>query len=156
MKNYLLKLAAAVVAVLAGAIVYSVPAQSVSGSLQAVHKGTAARATVYLSLPGGVHANSNRPGNEYQIPTVVKVTPPRGVIVGRVSYPAGRNRKFAFSETPINVYEGRVPFTFTVKVPANYKEKTVRITASVRFQACTEEVCYAPKTRSVTLTGNVQ
>jgi DsbC/DsbD-like thiol-disulfide interchange protein len=155
MKKHLLQTAAAVL-VLGIAFVCATSAQSVSGSLGTVHKGTAARGTVYLSLPGGTHANSNRPGNEYQIPTVVRVTPPRGVIVGRVSYPAGRNRKFAFSETPINVYEGRVPFTFTVKVPAGYKGETVRITASVRYQACTDEVCYAPKTKTVTLTANVQ
>ena len=156
MKNYVLKTAAGAIFVLVGGLAYTATAQSVSGSLGTVHKGTAARGTVYLSLPGGVHANSNHPGNEYQIPTVVKVTPPRGVVVSRVSYPAGRNRKFAFSETPINVYEGRVPFTFTVKVPGSYKGETVRITATVRYQACTEEVCYAPKTKTVTLTANVQ
>ena len=156
MKKYLLRTTAAAIFVFVGGVTCTVTAQSVSGSLGTIHKGTAARGTVYLSLPGGTHANSNRPGNEYQIPTVVKVTPPRGVIVSRVSYPAGRNRKFAFSETPINVYEGRVPFTFTVKVPASYGGESVRITASVRYQACTEEVCYAPKTKTVTLSAKVQ
>lgn len=156
MTNYLVKTAVAAIFVFVGGLAFTVTAQSVSGTLGTVHKGTGARGTVYLSLPGGTHANSNRPGNEYQIPTVVKVTPPRGVTVSRVSYPAGRNRKFAFSETPINVYEGRVPFTFTVKVPASYKGESVRVTASVRYQACTEEVCYAPKTKTVTLTAKVQ
>lgn len=145
---------AAILVAVAG--VLSASAQSVSGSLGALHKGTPARATVYLSLPAGVHANSNRPGNEYQIPTVVRASSVRGVKVGRVAYPGGRNRKFAFSETPINVYEGRVPFTFTVTVPRGFPGKTVRVDVSVRYQACTEEVCYAPKTKSVTLTANVQ
>lgn len=131
-------------------------AQSVSGSLGTLKKGVPTRATVYLSLPAGTHANSNRPGNEYQIPTVVRASSGRGVKVGRVMYPRGRSRKVAFSETPINVYEGRVPFTFTVTVPATYQGKTVRVEASVRYQACTDEVCYAPKTKSVTLTANVQ
>ena len=139
-----------------GGIVLSASAQSVSGSLGTVHKGTPARATVYLTLPGGVHANSNRPGNEYQIPTVVRASSTRGVKVGRVAYPRGRNRKFAFSETPINVYEGRVPFTFTVTVPPGFQGKTVRVDVSVRYQACTEEVCYAPKSKTVALTANVQ
>jgi hypothetical protein len=156
MGKHLLKAAAAVSLVLAAGVVLSASAQSVSGSLGTVHKGTPARATVYLSLPGGQHANSNRPGNEYQIPTVVRASAARGVKIGRVAYPRGRNRKFAFSDTPINVYEGRVPFTFTVTVPATYSGKTVRVNVSVRYQACTEEVCYAPKTKSVTLAANVQ
>jgi DsbC/DsbD-like thiol-disulfide interchange protein len=156
MTKHLLRAAMAATLIFAAGIVMNASAQSVSGSLGTVHKGTPARATVYLSLPGGVHANSNRPGNEYQIPTVVRASSTRGVKVGRVAYPRGRNRKFAFSETPINVYEGRVPFTFTVTVPAGFQGKTVRVDVSVRYQACTEEVCYPPKSKTVTLTANVQ
>lgn len=142
--------------IVAGAFALTASAQSVSGSLGTIHKGTPTRATVYLKLPAGTHANSNRPGNEYQIPTVVKAASGRGVRVGVVSYPHGVNRKFAFSEAPINVYQGTVPFRFNVTVPATYAGKTVRVDVSVRYQACTEEVCYAPKTKTVVLTANVQ
>jgi hypothetical protein len=155
MRNQLLRAATAALLVAAG-FVLSASAQSVSGSLPTVHKGTPTRATVYLKLPAGQHANSNRPGNEYQIPTVVKASAARGVKVSVVSYPRGVNRKFAFSDTPINVYQGSVPFHFNVTVPASYSGKTVRVEVSIRYQACTEEVCYAPKTKSVTLTANVQ
>src|SRR5436853_4163355 len=113
MKKNVLRAAIATFALSVGFVV-SASAQSVSGSLPTVHKGTPTRATVYLKLPGGTHANSNRPGNEYQIPTVVKVSGGRGVKVSAVSYPRGTNRKFAFSETPINVYQGSVPFRFNV------------------------------------------
>jgi DsbC/DsbD-like thiol-disulfide interchange protein len=155
MKKHVL-MAAATLFVIAAAFVVATSAQSVSGSLGTVHKGTPARATVYLKLPAGQHANSNRPGNEYQIPTVVKASAARGVKVGVVSYPRGVNRKFAFSDTPINVYQGSVPFRFNVTVPASFTAKTVTVNVSVRYQACTEEVCYAPKTKTVTLTANVQ
>jgi len=155
MKKQGLRVAAAVFTV-AVAFAVSASAQSVSGSLPTVHKGTATKATVYLKLPGGTHANSNRPGNEYQIPTVVRASGARGVKIGAVTYPRGVNRKFAFSETPINVYQGTVPFRFNVTVPANYQGKTVTVNVSVRYQACTEEVCYTPKTKTMTLTANVQ
>ena len=155
MKKYVLRAAITAFAIVVGFGV-SASAQSVSGSLPTVHKGTPTRATVYLKLPAGQHANSNRPGNEYQIPTVVRASSARGVKVGAVSYPRGMNRKFAFSDTPINVYQGTVPFRFNVTVPASYAGKTVRVDVSVRYQACTEEVCFAPKTKTVTLTANVQ
>jgi DsbC/DsbD-like thiol-disulfide interchange protein len=130
--------------------------QSVSGSIGngTVAKGQTARGTVLMTIPGGLHVNSNRPSSEYAIPTVVTVRG-SGVRLGRVTYPRGRNRKFQFSENAINVYEGRVSFPFTITVPANFRGKRVRVTASVKYQACTDEVCYPPKTKNIVLTARV-
>jgi len=132
-------------------------AQTVTGSIGkgSVERGKAARGTIVLSIPGGLHVNSSRPASEYAIATVVKVSGASGVRVTGLTYPKGKNRKFEFSEDTINVYEGRVSFPFTVTVPASFKGKTIRVTASVKYQACTNEVCYPPKTKSITLTANV-
>ena len=132
-------------------------AQSVSGKIGngSVVKGIAARATVTLNIPGGLHVNSSRPGSEYAIPTTVTARS-AGVKVSGVSYPRGRNRKFSFSENTINVYEGRATFSFNVTVPATFRGKTVSVNVAVRYQACTDEVCYAPKTKNVTLTAQVK
>lgn len=130
-------------------------AQTVSGSIGAVKRGGSVRGTVVLSIPGNLHVNSSRPNSEYAIPTTVRVSA-AGAKVGAVSYPRGRNRKFAFSEDTLNVYEGRAAFGFNLTVPANYKGNTVKVRAVVRFQACTDEVCYAPKTQEVTLTAQVR
>ena len=108
-----------------------------------------------LTVPGGLHVNSSRPNSEYAIPTTVKLSAV-GARVGTVSFPRGKNRKFAFSEDTINVYEGRTAFGFNVIVPANYKGSTVKVRAVVRYQACTDEVCYPPKTKEITLTAQVR
>lgn len=130
-------------------------AQTVSGSIGAVKRGGSVRGTVVLSIPGNLHVNSSRPNSEYAIPTTVRLSA-AGAKVGAVSYPRGKNRKFAFSEDTLNVYEGRAAFGFNLTVPANYKGNTVKVRAVVRFQACTDEVCYAPKTQEVTLTAQVR
>lgn len=130
-------------------------AQTVGGSIGAVKRGGSVRGTVTLSIPGGLHVNSNRPNSEYAIATTVRVSA-AGAKTGAVSYPRGKNRKFAFSEDTLNVYEGRAAFGFNLTVPANYKGSTVKVRAVVRFQACTDEVCYAPKTQEVTLTAQVK
>lgn len=131
-------------------------AQTVTGSLSngSVSRGKPARGTIEMTIPGGLHVNSNRPSSEYAIPTVVTLNA-TGARVGNVIYPKGKNRKFQFSENPINVYEGRVRFPFTVMVPANGKGNVVRVRASVRYQACTDEVCYPPRTKSVVITARV-
>jgi DsbC/DsbD-like thiol-disulfide interchange protein len=146
--------------VLALFFVSNANAQSVSGSIAngTIKRGGSARGMVVLNIPGGLHTNSNRPAGENLIPTRVTVSG-SGVKLSAVSYPRGKNKKFSFqdpTDKPLNVYEGRVAFNFNVTVPASYKGNTVRIRAVVRYQACNDEVCFAPKNQEVTLTANVR
>jgi len=132
-----------------------VKAQNVSGSIGAVSRGGSVKGTITLSIPGGLHVNSSRPNSQYAIPTTVKVSA-AGAKTSAINYPRGKNRKFQFSEDTLNVYEGTVSFPFTLTVPANFKGNTVRVRAVVRFQACTDEVCYPPKSKEITLTARVK
>ena len=132
-------------------------AQNINGSITggAVSKGSTARGAVTISIPAGLHMNSNKPSSQYAIPTTVKLTS-TGAKVGAVTYPRGVNRKFEFSETAINVYEGNVKFPFSVTVPANFKGDSVHVRATVKYQACTNEVCYPPKTKEITISAKVR
>jgi len=130
-------------------------AQTFSGSIGTIKRGGAAKGTIVMSVPGGLHVNSSRPNSEYAIPTVIRVSA-TGAKVSAVGYPRGKTRKFGFSEDSINVYEGRTPFSFNVSVPANFKGNVVKVRAVVRYQACTDEVCYPPKSKEITLTAQVK
>jgi hypothetical protein len=130
-------------------------AQRVSGSIAQTSAGGSARGTITLSVPGGLHVNSRNPNSRYAIPTTVTLSA-KGVKVSAVVYPRGVNRKFQFSEDTLNVYEGRTSFRFNVTVPANFKGSTYTVVATVRYQACTDEVCYSPTSKKVTLTGRVR
>jgi len=133
-------------------------AQTVSGYIGngTAARGKTTRSAVVLSIPGGLHVNSNRPDSEYSIPTAVTVTAAGGASAGRVTYPRGKNKKFQFSPNTINIYEGRVVFPFSLTIPRGFKGNVVRVTARVRFQACTDEVCYPPRTETVTLSARVR
>jgi hypothetical protein len=135
----------------------AVPAQSISGSIEngTVRKGASSKGVVILNIPSGLHVNSNRPDSEFAVPTTVRFLSP-GVQARVVSYPRGKRKKFAFSETPISVYEGRVLFPFRVNVPAGFRGSRVRLKAVVKFQACTEEVCYAPKSQQIIISARVR
>ena len=142
--------------VIFAATFFRAEAQTVNGSIGngTAKRGRATRASIVIDIPAGLHVNSNRPSSQYAIATSVKVSG-SGAKVGAVSYPRGHNRKFEFSEQPINVYEGRVSFPFNVTVPANFKGNTIKVRAVVRYQACTNEVCYPPKNKEITLTAKV-
>jgi DsbC/DsbD-like thiol-disulfide interchange protein len=130
-------------------------AQTISGSIGAVRRGGAVKGTIVMNIPNGLHVNSSRPNSEYAIPTSVNLNA-SGVKLGTVMYPRGANRKFEFSDDTLNVYENRAVFNFNVAVPANYKGNTVKIRAVVRYQACTDQVCYPPKNKEITLIAKVK
>lgn len=146
---------AAVIA--AAGFLTSINAQTVTGSIGngTFTPGKPVRATVVLSLPSGLHANSHNPGGEYSVPTTVRASA-SGAKIGAVSYPRGMNRKFEFSSETLNVYEGRTSFGFNVTVPANYTGKSIKVNVTVKYQACTNEVCYPPKSKQITLTARAQ
>ena len=130
-------------------------AQDISGSVGAVKRGGSVRGSIVMNVPNNLHVNSNSPNSEYAIPTTVKISAV-GAKVGAVGYPRGNSRKFAFSEDSLNVYEGRNVFSFNLSVPAKFKGSQVKLRVAVRYQACTNEVCYPPKTKEITLTAPVK
>jgi len=134
-----------------------VRSQTISGAITggAVARGAKARGVITMNIPGGLHVNSNRPSSQYAIATSVKIGGD-GVRGATVSYPRGKDRKFQFSDSAINVYEGAVRFPFSISVPANFRGNTVRLRAVVHYQACTNEVCYPPKDKDVTITAKVR
>ncbi len=123
-------------------------------SVDRAQQGSSFQAAVVMDIPGGLHVNANKPLGKYAVPTVVKVDAPRGFRVTPVSYPRGSVRTFSFGgseETRIAVYEGRTVFRFNVSVPANHPLGVETVRVSVRFQSCTDEVCYPPATRNLGL-----
>ena len=123
-------------------------------SVDRAQQGSTFQAAVVLDIPEGLHVNANKPLGKYAVPTVVKVDAPRGFRVTPVNYPRGSVRTFSFGgaeSTRIAVYEGRPVFRFNVNVPAEQPFGVENVRVSVRFQSCTDEVCYPPATRNLEL-----
>lgn len=118
----------------------------VTGSIkkESVKLGKIGTGTITLSIPHELHINSNNPTTEFMIPTKVELKSDE-VQIEKTIYPKGKNRKFDFSETPINIYDGEVKIEFSFSVPKKLKTKNIKINAVIKYQACTEEVCYQPQ-----------
>ena len=119
-------------------------------------KGRTIRGTVVMEIPSGLHVQSNKPLDKFLIPTKLEVETPPGMKVGPISYPRAVNRNLKFSKGAVAVYEGRAMIRFNVTVPANYNGGSGDIKGKLRFQACTDESCFAPVTREVKMWLNVE
>lgn len=105
------------------------------------------------------HINSYKVSDPTLIPTSVKGLN-ENIITEGVSYPADKKLKFEFTESEINVYEGKIVIGLLAKASQNIAEGPVYFKYSFDFQACDDKVCYSPKSIKdsiqvvITKTGN--
>jgi hypothetical protein len=116
-----------------------------------VQRGRTVQAAVVMEIPRDFHVNSNKPLGKYVRPTSLKISAVSGIKIGPVSYPRGVTRKFSFSEEQLSVYEGRVVMRFNVTIPPGFQMGVTQITARVLYQSCSNEVCFQPETRSISM-----
>jgi thiol:disulfide interchange protein DsbD len=87
------------------------------------------------------HVNAHEPRDEFLIPTKLEVSAPAGVSVGTITYPKPVERKLAFSDDPLLLYEG------TIRIRAALSgEGRGRFEATLAYQACDDTRCLPPKT----------
>jgi DsbC/DsbD-like thiol-disulfide interchange protein len=119
-------------------------------SVEPVPPGGTFQIAVVLKIRNGFHINSHVPSAEYLIATnLTPANPPTGFKLGEISYPKGEMHTFAFSKTPLNVYQDKVIVRFPVTVLANAPLGAQHIPLKLRYQACNQELCLPPVTLDV-------
>ncbi len=115
-------------------------------SQDGVRAGDSLRGALIVTIKGGWHLNSATPDDENLIGTSVSFSPPSGLSVGGVVFPRGTERKFAFSEHPVEVYDGTIVILFRVSAGAAVPPGRLTVPVEVSYQACNDDVCLAPAT----------
>ncbi len=98
----------------------------------------------------GYHTNSNTPSDPYLIPLKLTWNPGPLEAVS-VMYPKPAMEKYSFSDKPLSVFSGNFDLSTTFKVPANAIPGPTAVTGKLRYQACNDSMCLAPKTIDVRL-----
>ena len=98
---------------------------------------------VTLRIREGYHINANAPLQQFLTPTELLLRDGPGLEL-TVAYPQGRNRRFMFADEMLTVYEDTVELEANIRatgpIPRDVEPKLV-----VRYQACTEQACMAPR-----------
>ena len=128
------------------------PGPDVSSTAQVVKvvshfipKSASAPANVELDITPGFHVNANPATFPYLIATEVQPSNVKGITIGKIEYPAGTQKKFAFAEQPLSVYEGNVTIPIPLTVATNVSGQQM-LPLKVRVQACDNEKCLPPVT----------
>jgi len=118
-------------------------------SLSNVPRGGTAQVALGVTTRSPWHINANLVTEDFLVPTEVTFHPPAGVRVRGVVYPQGIEKKLAFSDSPLRLYEGTVYIGAMIDVAADAPVDTVSIRAVVTYQACDNEKCLLPESLEV-------
>jgi len=111
-----------------------------------VQRGKSATFELDFRVAPGFHINSNQPHDEYLIPTSLKLDAPNDIVLGKITYPQGEDKSFAFApDQKINVYANDVAITGMVRAMSTAPYGTSRVRGTLTYQACDNAACYPPK-----------
>jgi cytochrome c biogenesis protein CcdA/thiol-disulfide isomerase/thioredoxin len=121
-----------------------------------VTPGGEIRAAVVATIVEPYHINAHVPLEEFLIATVLTLEPPEGVTVLETVYPEAENKNFSFSpDQPVAVYEGVVPIGVVLRIADDLAPGDLSISGKLRYQACDDTQCLAPKTVNVNVPVSV-
>jgi thiol:disulfide interchange protein len=133
-----------------------VVAPAVFVSRNPVGRGSAFQVAVVAKIRNGFHINAREKSAEYLIATDLRADLPAGFQgAGDVVYPKGTLRTFAFSKTPLNVYEDTITLRVPLTALANAALGAQHIPLKLRYQACSTEICLPPVTLKLDADVNV-
>lgn len=106
--------------------------------------GGSADAIVLLKINDGYHINANPPSEKFLKPTEVEITSANGINTDKPVYPQALNKKFAFSDKELAVYENQATIKVKLRASKDAAKGDKVLNGVVRYQACDNEVCYQP------------
>jgi thiol:disulfide interchange protein DsbD len=111
-----------------------------------LHAGDTARVALRVSLPEGLHTQSNKPRDPLLIPTELTIDAPPGVTVKEIVFPPSTDLKQAGQEQPLAVFEQTFGIGVQLAIGSGVQPGTVAVPFHLRYQACDANLCYAPAT----------
>ena len=90
----------------------------------------------------GYHINSNKPLEDYLIPTQIVWDAAPFEVLG-TEYPEAELVMYEFSESPLSVFSGEFTVKTKLKAPAKLPDAK-ELVGRMRYQACNDKACLAP------------
>jgi thiol:disulfide interchange protein len=101
-----------------------------------------------VSLPEGLHTQSNKPRDPLLIPTELSFDPPAGVTVNEIVWPPATDFNQAGQDKPLAVFEREFVIGVQLSLPST-AAGDLAVPAKLRYQACDANLCYPPQSAEV-------
>ena len=112
--------------------------------------GSAVEIKLPLVLRTGFHVNSNTPSDQYLIP--LRLTWDAGPVASTtIAFPKPTMEKYPFYPIALSVFSGTFEITTKFQVAPTAQPGPAAVNGKLRYQACNDRECLAPKTMNVAL-----
>lgn len=120
-------------------------------SFDKVPAGGQFKIAVKLNIKDTWHINSDKPKEDYLIPSQVTIQFPEGFKLEKTVYPAAKEIKLSFSETPLSAWQGEVLIGSLLSVDKSVAEGSYKLIINFDYQACNDMTCLPPSSATDTL-----
>jgi thiol:disulfide interchange protein DsbD len=119
-------------------------------SFDKVYPGSEVKLAVKVNIQDVWHINSNKPYEDYLIPTELTIDTTYFKLK-KVAYPKANDFKFSFSEKPLAVYKGQIYVGSLVETSKDIEPGEYPLIININYQACNDRSCLAPTSVQDTL-----
>ncbi len=120
-----------------------------------IKRGATGEVRLKAELRPGFHVNSNTPADEFLIS--LRLTWAKEPLdVEQIIFPKPQSEKYDFSPNPVSVFSGNFEIITRFKASASAKPGMAILTGKLRYQACNNKECLAPRTLDVRVTADLQ
>lgn len=113
-------------------------------SFEKIHPEGEIKLAFKISIKDGWHINSEKPKEDYLIPTEITIDSDIMVQQSKIFYPKAKEIKFDFSDIPLSVFEGDIYIGTIVKIPRNTQQGDYKLYINFTYQGCNNATCMAP------------
>jgi thiol:disulfide interchange protein DsbD len=113
-------------------------------SVDKIKPGDSYQIAVEVQIKEPYHINAQKPSEDYLIPTTLNLKSGEGIAIGQYTYPDAEMKTFAFSESPLAVYEETIYIFTTISVSPDYTGTEIPLNGTIGYQACDDQTCQAP------------
>jgi thiol:disulfide interchange protein DsbD len=124
-------------------------------SFDKISPGTEFKIGTRVNIDPKWHINSNKPYEDFLIPSVLSIDTAGGFSITKIKYPKSLDRKLSFSDKPLSVFENEIYVGALVKAPANINPGTYKLAVTFNYQSCDDKTCLPPNSVSDTLSIEV-
>ncbi len=109
-----------------------------------VPAGSTVRAALQVTLPEGLHVQSNKPRDPALIPTELVLEAPTGIRGVEVVFPKAVDFPQEGLPEPLLVFDRQFTIGVVMEVAAGLAPGAHAVPFTLRYQACDDKVCFAP------------
>jgi hypothetical protein len=111
-----------------------------------IQAGKTGTITILINVKEGYHIQSNKTKDEFLIPTTIELENNKYFKTGKAEFPTTKKFRLQGTEEDLDVFDNYIEIKIPLQTSTMVKKGNHSIRAKLKYQACDERTCLAPRT----------